>query len=106
MCVRLKQGLGKTIQVAAFLAGLHLSGMFEPSIVVCPATMLRQWRRELRLWYPQFKVVIFHDSALSATKAAAAGGKARAQMEMLNQVLNHPAGILVTTCAPRRAWSS
>ena len=49
-------------QVAAFLAGLHHSNKFRPSIVVCPATVLRQWLRELRCWYPPFRVAVLHDS--------------------------------------------
>ena len=57
-----EMGLGKTVQVAAFLAGLHHSGKFKPSIIVCPATVLRQWLRELRLWYPPFRVVVLHES--------------------------------------------
>lgn len=57
-----EMGLGKTIQVIAFLAALHFSGMYKPSIVVCPVTLLRQWRREVRKWYPHFHVAILHDS--------------------------------------------
>ena len=49
-------------QVAAFLAGLHHSNKFRPSIVVCPATVLRQWLRELRCWYPPIRVAVLHDS--------------------------------------------
>lgn len=48
--------------MAAFLAGLHHSRRFRPSIVVCPATVLRQWLRELRCWYPPFRVVVLHES--------------------------------------------
>jgi DNA excision repair protein ERCC-6 len=51
------QGLGKTIQVIAYLAGLHASGLYRPSLIVCPATVLRQWMRELRTWYPPFRCV-------------------------------------------------
>ncbi len=58
-------GLGKTIQLVVFLAGLHASGLYRPSLIVCPATVLRQWLRELRAWYPPFRVVILHDSARS-----------------------------------------
>jgi SNF2 family DNA or RNA helicase len=57
-----EMGLGKTVQLAVFLAGLHHSGRFRPSIIVCPATVLRQWLRELRLWYPPFRVVVLHES--------------------------------------------
>ena len=46
----------------AFLAGLHVSGLFKPSLVVCPATMLRQWLREFRKWHPPFRVALLHDA--------------------------------------------
>jgi SNF2-related domain len=44
-----EMGLGKTIQLAAFLAGLHRGGRLRPSLVVCPATVLRQVRLQMHL---------------------------------------------------------
>lgn len=38
------------LQVIAYLAGLHASGKWRPSLVVAPATVLRQWMTELRTW--------------------------------------------------------
>ncbi|XP_071713943.1 protein CHROMATIN REMODELING 8 [Rutidosis leptorrhynchoides] len=58
-----EMGLGKTIQVLSFLGALHFSNMYKPSIVICPVTLLRQWRREAKKWYPSFHVEILHDSA-------------------------------------------
>ncbi|CAI0434482.1 unnamed protein product [Linum tenue] len=58
-----EMGLGKTIQVLSFLGALHFSNMYKPSIVICPVTLLRQWRREARKWYPSFHVELLHDSA-------------------------------------------
>ena len=63
-----EMGLGKTIQVLVFLAGLHNSGMYSPSIVICPVTLLRQWKREARKWYPALNVEILHDSGLFSLK--------------------------------------
>jgi len=115
--------------VAAFLAGLHRSGLFRPSLVVCPATMLRQWKRELRLWCPAFSVGLLHDSAVSAgqvtshrtccpsvtqlflipqpplmcmvrahpPQATAHGSKAKAQAQMVADLLEHPGGVIITT---------
>lgn len=60
-----QMGLGKTVQVIAFLAGLQYTGLYRPSLVVCPATVLRQWMREVRRWAPAFRVVMLHDSARS-----------------------------------------
>ena len=51
-----EMGLGKTVQVAAFLSGLVTSGLYRPSLIVCPATVLRQWLRELRAWAPELRV--------------------------------------------------
>ncbi|XP_010526496.1 PREDICTED: protein CHROMATIN REMODELING 8 [Tarenaya hassleriana] len=58
-----EMGLGKTVQVLSFLGSLHFSKMYRPSIVICPVTLARQWRREARKWYPGFHVEILHDSA-------------------------------------------
>lgn len=58
-----EMGLGKTIQVIAFLASLHYSGLLEkPVIVVCPATVMKQWVNEFHRWWPPFRVTILHTS--------------------------------------------
>ncbi|QCE06707.1 protein CHROMATIN REMODELING 8 [Vigna unguiculata] len=58
-----EMGLGKTVQVLSFLGALHYSGMYKPSIIVCPVTLLRQWKREANKWYPKFLVELLHESA-------------------------------------------
>lgn len=63
-----EMGLGKTIQVLAFLGSLHFSNMYKPSIIVCPVTLLRQWKREARKWYRSFHVEILHDSAVDGVR--------------------------------------
>jgi DNA excision repair protein ERCC-6 len=61
-----EMGLGKTIQIVAYLAGLHRSGLLnEPVILLCPATIMRQWVREFQKWYPAMRVVILHSSGSS-----------------------------------------
>ena len=58
-----EMGLGKTIQIIAFLAGLHYSGMLnKPVIVVCPATVMKQWVNEFHRWWPPLRVSILHTS--------------------------------------------
>ncbi|GAB4830543.1 Protein CHROMATIN REMODELING 8 [Ancistrocladus abbreviatus] len=63
-----EMGLGKTVQVLAFLGSLHFSDMYKPSIVVCPVTLLRQWKREARKWYSSFHVELLHDSAVDSAR--------------------------------------
>ncbi|QLQ82578.1 hypothetical protein HG537_0H03410 [Torulaspora globosa] len=56
-----EMGLGKTIQVIAFLAGLHHSNLLEgPVLVVCPATVMKQWCNELHHWWPPLRTIILH----------------------------------------------
>lgn len=58
-----EMGLGKTIQIIAFLAGLHYSNKLDkPIIVVCPATVMKQWVNEFHRWWPPFRVTILHSS--------------------------------------------
>lgn len=58
-----EMGLGKTIQVISLLAGLHYSKMYtKPTIVVCPATVMKQWVNEFHRWWPPLRVSILHSS--------------------------------------------
>ena len=58
-----EMGLGKTIQIIAFLAGLQYSKkLTKPVIVVCPATVMKQWVNEFHRWWPPFRVTILHSS--------------------------------------------
>ena len=58
-----EMGLGKTIQIIAFLSGLHYSKKLDkPIIVVCPATVMKQWVNEFHRWWPPFRVTILHSS--------------------------------------------
>lgn len=115
-----EMGLGKTIQVLAFLGSLHFSHMYRPSIVVCPVTLLRQWKREAQKWYPSFHVEILHDSAVDSVRkkkksksdesdyeSEGSSGSdeervipsksAKKWVSLINRVLNSESGLLITT---------
>eukprot|EP01122_Echinamoeba_exundans_P012961 TRINITY_DN5571_c0_g1_i1.p1 TRINITY_DN5571_c0_g1~~TRINITY_DN5571_c0_g1_i1.p1 ORF type:complete len:665 (-),score=121.53 TRINITY_DN5571_c0_g1_i1:54-2048(-) len=58
-----EMGLGKTLEVISFLDGLYCSKLVpqqRPSLIVCPATVLRQWVREFHTWAPGFRVLAYH----------------------------------------------
>jgi DNA excision repair protein ERCC-6 len=58
-----EMGLGKTIQAISFVAGLHYSKLLtRPVIVVCPATVMKQWVNEFHKWWPALRVSILHTS--------------------------------------------
>jgi SNF2 family DNA or RNA helicase len=52
-----EMGLGKTLQVITLFAAEKLSGQL-PNLVVCPATLLENWRRELARFGPQLNVLV------------------------------------------------
>lgn len=111
-----EMGLGKTVQVLSFLGALHDSGMYKPSIVICPVTLLQQWKREASKWYPKFKVEILHDSANSSSKKGkrysdseseadwdseqeevAHAKPAKKWDDLISRVVNSGSGLLLTT---------
>ena len=56
-----EMGLGKTIQVITLLASLHHSGLLNgPVLIVCPATVMKQWCNELHHWWPPLRAIILH----------------------------------------------
>jgi DNA excision repair protein ERCC-6 len=87
-----EMGLGKTIQIIGFLAGLHHSGKFRASLVICPATVLNQWLREIRSWYPPFRVAILHESA-----AGRGGSTSESRSALVRRIASSDSGILLTT---------
>ncbi|CAK7346372.1 unnamed protein product [Dovyalis caffra] len=119
-----EMGLGKTIQILSFLGALHFSNMYKPSIVVCPVTLLRQWKREAQKWYPRFHVELLHDSAQDVSyknpfkkkrdqsyesdyetedssdsdyEGSMSSRKANRWDSLINRVLESDSGLLITT---------
>ena len=56
-------GLGKTLQVIVALRVLFLRGEIESALVVAPASVLGQWRRELLKWAPDLRAMVVRGSA-------------------------------------------
>ncbi|XP_033476037.1 SWI/SNF-related matrix-associated actin-dependent regulator of chromatin subfamily A containing DEAD/H box 1A [Epinephelus lanceolatus] len=54
-----EMGLGKTIQAIAFLAQLYQNGIEGPHLIIVPASTLDNWVRELKLWCPSLKVLVY-----------------------------------------------
>jgi hypothetical protein len=58
-------GLGKTLQTLAWLAWLKERHGKDPkpSLVICPASVLHNWRREASRFTPQMKVLVLESGA-------------------------------------------
>lgn len=65
-----EMGLGKTIQMISFLATLHHSRKLDgPILVVCPATVMKQWCNEFHTWWPPFRTIILHSIGAGMSKS-------------------------------------
>jgi superfamily II DNA or RNA helicase len=54
-------GLGKTVQVLALLAMEQArASASHPSLVVCPTSLVENWRNEVRKFAPTLKVLVLH----------------------------------------------
>jgi len=67
-----EMGLGKTLQALALLAARHgrpvssrgpAADPRRPSLVVCPASLMENWRREAARFTPELKVLVHHGEA-------------------------------------------
>ncbi|MBN2798060.1 MAG: DEAD/DEAH box helicase [Deltaproteobacteria bacterium] len=56
-CLADDMGLGKTIQLIAYLLTRQGNG---PALVVCPASVLGNWQRELRTFAPSLRALRYH----------------------------------------------
>ncbi|WOL07232.1 protein CHROMATIN REMODELING 19 [Canna indica] len=73
-----EMGLGKTVQAVTYLTLLkHLNDDPGPHLIVCPASVLENWQRELKRWCPHFNVILFHGSSRTTySKELSSLGKA------------------------------
>ena len=83
-----EMGLGKTVQIAALLGAVAASGEHSPTLIVCPATLVAHWVRELTQWWPPLRVLILSGGSTTAAK----GTRARVIAETLTRSC-----VLVTT---------
>jgi SNF2 family DNA or RNA helicase len=58
-----EMGLGKTIQAIAALRCLVATGQAQAALIVAPAGIVLQWRRELREWAPELRLFTVMGSA-------------------------------------------
>ncbi len=66
-------GLGKTVQTLAHLLAEKESGrVTQPSLIVCPVSLLSNWRDEAARFTPSLRVKIHHGSNRAATFKEAA----------------------------------
>lgn len=62
-CMADDMGLGKTIQVISLILKMKEENKLKkPILVVCPTTLMGNWMKELDMFAPSIKAVIYHGS--------------------------------------------
>ena len=62
-------GLGKTHQAMALMASLREDGATDPSLVVCPTTVIGHWRDKLARHAPGLRAAVHHGAGRSLDEA-------------------------------------
>ncbi|MEH2166150.1 MAG: DEAD/DEAH box helicase [Nostoc sp.] len=69
-CLADDMGLGKTIQFIAFLLHLKEQDVLEnPTLLVCPTSVLGNWEREVNKFAPSLKILQYHGDKRPKGKA-------------------------------------
>lgn len=55
----------QTVQVCSFLGAMVGSRKLRSALIICPATMLQHWLKELSVWAPGLRRVLIHKSGES-----------------------------------------
>lgn len=61
-CLADDMGLGKTIQALALIQADKNTGQKLPVLLICPTTVVNNWRKESERFTPKLKVMIHHGS--------------------------------------------
>lgn len=84
-CLADDMGLGKTVQILALHARLAQRGPLR-TLVICPTSLIENWRREVGRFLPDTNVLVFHGpgrslvSPVDQSEEAGAGGADSAQL--------------------------
>ncbi|KAG2373721.1 hypothetical protein C9374_011810 [Naegleria lovaniensis] len=90
-----KMGLGKTVQISSFIHGLFLSKKAKRVVVLCPNSVIGNWKRELEKWSDDTiqDVVVFHNVGSNKVQ----NKKRISMVEQFNRAANNGGAVLLST---------
>lgn len=62
-----EMGLGKTLQALALVSARHETNPGRPCLIVCPASLMENWRREAARFAPNLRVAVHHGTSRTKT---------------------------------------
>ncbi|CAG8600460.1 4484_t:CDS:2, partial [Ambispora leptoticha] len=91
-----EMGLGKTIQMIAFLASLFYSNRSQQAtIIICPATLMFQWVKEIHNWWPPIRVGVLHSTGSAVSSHSEEDGGAAKLVKTFTK--KGPGHVIITT---------
>ena len=69
-----EMGLGKTVQIITLLLAARQAGEPQPSLVVCPTSLVLNWERELQRFAPALRVLCITGTAAAREQLLAQAG--------------------------------
>jgi SNF2 family DNA or RNA helicase len=97
-CLADDMGLGKTITLIALHLHRQAAGLAGPTLVVCPASLLGNWEREIRRFAPGVPILRFHGAkrSLAGVRSDAFVLTTYGTMRLSpRQLAGHPWGLVV-----------
>lgn len=73
-CLADDMGLGKTVQTLALIKNLQVRGETRPILLICPTSVMENWRRETEKFIPGTKTLIHHGIKRSRGNIFTKGG--------------------------------
>jgi len=70
-CLADDMGLGKTVQTLALLQRLREAGEARPALLICPTSLVGNWRKEASRFTPQLPVMVHHGAGRDKGEAFA-----------------------------------
>ncbi len=63
VCLADDMGLGKTVQViSVILKKIEMGKLQKPALVICPTTLIGNWKNEIEKFAPSMRTMIYHGS--------------------------------------------
>jgi superfamily II DNA or RNA helicase len=105
-CLADDMGLGKTVQILALLLTLkeETRSAANPSLLVLPASLLANWKAEIKRFAPGLSACFFHSSEMTASELADMAGNAEHAFSRFDLVLTTYGMLLRQSCLADRQW--
>ena len=79
-CLADDMGLGKTVQTLALLQRLREAGETRPALLICPTSVVGNWRKETTRFTPQLPVMVHHGTGRDKGDAFAEQARSHAMV--------------------------